>query len=250
MSYDIAGFISRQGNFDIFKAKSPVHISVVPLRQNFDLMLNNVNLEHSLAIAPRDRITASQDFRYLDKRMADFAERLSNDNVVAYIEAQYFGGNGAQSAIVWQDGMMIFAHPDNGVVARVPGRIGPINSALRLLDASADGARDEFEAVGLSACRHNMDWLLADIARSSRRGETMHRIDFSEREWFDANFAGAHFVSPNFRGALLLNANFRNTILDGAIFDEHTTLPDGSNWTPETDMARFTDPNHLFFWQP
>ena len=25
-------------------------------------------------------------------------------------------------------------------------------------------------------------------------------------------------------------------------------LPDGSQWTPETDMARFTDPEHPDYW--
>ncbi|MCI0708858.1 MAG: pentapeptide repeat-containing protein [Chloroflexi bacterium] len=250
MSYDIAGFISRQGNFDTFKAKSRIHIAVLPLRQGFDLMLNNVNLEHALGVTAEGRTQASHDFWHLDKKMADFAERLSNDNAVAYIEAQYFGGNGSQSAIVWQDGMMIFAHPDNGVVARVPGRLGPINSALRLLDARTEAGNDEFETVGLGAFRHNDDWLMADIARSNRRGEKLYRVDFSQMEWFDTDFFGAHFIEPNFCGALLLNANFRNAILERATFDEHTTLPDGSNWTPDTDMNRFTDPDHPFFWEP
>jgi len=27
-------------------------------------------------------------------------------------------------------------------------------------------------------------------------------------------------------------------------------LPDGSKWTPDTDMTRYTDPNHPDFWQP
>ena len=145
---------------------------------------------------------------------------------------------------------MIFAHPDNGMVARIPGRLGPINSALRLLDARTDGEQDEFNAVGLKACRHTMDWLLADIARSSRHREVLRRVDFSEREWFDVSFAGAHFVEPDFRGAMLLNADFCNAVLVQPTFDEHTTLPDGSNWTPDTDIERFTDPNHPFFWQP
>jgi hypothetical protein len=250
MSYDIAAFISRQGNFDIFKSKSPVHISVIPLRQGLDLMLNNINLERSLGITPTEKVAASHDFRHLDRKTAVFAERLSNDNPVVYIEAQYFGGNGSQSAMVWQDGLMIFAHPDNGATARVPGRLGPINSALRLLDARPDSGKDEFAAVGLGRFRHNMDWLLADIARSSKWGDVLYQVDFSEMEWFDADFSGAHFVEPNFCGALLLNANFRNAILERPAFDEHTTLPDGSNWSPETDMYRFTDPNHPFFWEP
>jgi hypothetical protein len=30
--------------------------------------------------------------------------------------------------------------------------------------------------------------------------------------------------------------------------DEATILPDGSNWSEQTDMARFTDDGHAEFW--
>ena len=38
--------------------------------------------------------------------------------------------------------------------------------------------------------------------------------------------------------------------MDGAQFDEQTILPDGTNWTTQTVIARFTDPQHPYFWQP
>jgi hypothetical protein len=38
-------------------------------------------------------------------------------------------------------------------------------------------------------------------------------------------------------------------VLDGAAFSEETTLPDGTRWTPEADLARFTDPAHPHFWR-
>jgi hypothetical protein len=33
------------------------------------------------------------------------------------------------------------------------------------------------------------------------------------------------------------------------LFDENTTLPDGSKWAPEADMTRFTNPYHPKFWR-
>ena len=45
------------------------------------------------------------------------------------------------------------------------------------------------------------------------------------------------------QGADLLGAN-----LQGARFD-YTTLPDGTKWIPDTDMTRFTDPDHPDFWR-
>jgi hypothetical protein len=33
------------------------------------------------------------------------------------------------------------------------------------------------------------------------------------------------------------------------MLDETVTLPDGTNWTSDTDMMRFTDPAHPQFWR-
>jgi uncharacterized protein YjbI with pentapeptide repeats len=45
-------------------------------------------------------------------------------------------------------------------------------------------------------------------------------------------------------------ANLQGAILKRANLDEFTILPDGTKWTPDTDMARFTDPDHPDFWRP
>jgi hypothetical protein len=47
----------------------------------------------------------------------------------------------------------------------------------------------------------------------------------------------------------LSGANLQGADLTGAKFDENTTLPDGTKWTPDTDMTRFTDPEHPEFWR-
>jgi hypothetical protein len=61
----------------------------------------------------------------------------------------------------------------------------------------------------------------------------------------EANLKGAILAGTHLKGAILAKAN-----LQGAEFNKHATLPDGTKWTPDTDMARFTDPNHPDFWQP
>jgi hypothetical protein len=61
----------------------------------------------------------------------------------------------------------------------------------------------------------------------------------------------------------LLEANLLNANLTDAKFDETTVLPDAvweyvtqtdinitGYWTPDTDMSRFTDPEHPDFWDP
>jgi hypothetical protein len=59
-----------------------------------------------------------------------------------------------------------------------------------------------------------------------------------------ANLQGACMWGANLQGASLLAAN-----LQGAYFNKDTTLPDGTKWTPDTDMARFRDPNHPDSWR-
>jgi len=44
-------------------------------------------------------------------------------------------------------------------------------------------------------------------------------------------------------------SNLQGATLDGATFDQTTTLPDKTLWTPDTDMTRFTDPDHPQFWR-
>ena len=60
----------------------------------------------------------------------------------------------------------------------------------------------------------------------------------------DANLQGANLTRANLKGADLFSAN-----LQGAEF-KHATLPDGTRWTPHTDMARFTNPKHPDYWRP
>lgn len=78
------------------------------------------------------------------------AMRLSHAGAVAYVETEYFGGIGTQTAAVWDCG-----------VQRMPlttADAGVINAALHLLGVRPDAATDEFAAVGFDRVRSNDDW--------------------------------------------------------------------------------------------
>ena len=64
-----------------------------------------------------------------------------------------------------------------------------------------------------------------------------------------ANLKGASLIGANLKGASLGDANLEGAELENTIFDEDTTLPDDTKWTPETDMERFADPTHPEFWR-
>lgn len=71
---------------------------------------------------------------------------------VAYVEADFFGGVGTQTAATWQDGAVVMAPEQrNGP--------GPINEALHFLGVVPDSGQDEFAAVNLSRFRHTDDWI-------------------------------------------------------------------------------------------
>jgi hypothetical protein len=53
----------------------------------------------------------------------------------------------------------------------------------------------------------------------------------------------------NLQGANLSYANLQGAVLEDAELNETTILPDGTQWTPDTDLKRFTDPKHPNFWR-
>jgi hypothetical protein len=73
----------------------------------------------------------------------------SHRGLLAYLEAEYFGGVGTQSAAVWKE----------GTILEKSAAADAINGALRLLGVSADPDKDEFDTVGLGRHRHTEDWI-------------------------------------------------------------------------------------------
>lgn len=79
-----------------------------------------------------------------------------------------------------------------------------------------------------------------------------------------ANLTGAYLAGANFEGTKLRGARLVGADLTDARFNEQTILPDSNwlgkdangnsifdkFWIPDTDMTRYTNPNHPDFWQP
>lgn len=116
--------------------------------------------------------------------------------------------------------------------------------------------------------------ILANFSRTKGEfcdfeGANMQRTNHSEVRWGAVSFRNAQLVSGRFqhaqfencdlRGANLRNGNFTDARFTVCKFDESTILPDSElfegelvikYWTPETDMTRYTNPEHPDFWQP
>jgi hypothetical protein len=97
--------------------------------------------------------------------MEALAEASSPGAMLAYVETEYFGGTGGQSAVAFADGRQVFAP------ARSKGASGPINGALRAIGVQRIGSQDEFDTIGLGA-RRTMDDYSAEGPRRQRGAAT------------------------------------------------------------------------------
>jgi hypothetical protein len=92
----------------------------------------------------------------LPEQLADVLRDVSAEGVVAYVEAEFFGGQGSQASMVFERGSLVFSP----VVASTPFRDGAFNQALRHFGVTVEpGAPDEFASVGLGRRRLTRDWL-------------------------------------------------------------------------------------------
>jgi len=82
------------------------------------------------------------------------------------------------------------------------------------------------------------------------QGTNLYEANLREVDLTMVNLQGANLWGANLQGAVLIGANLQGARLGRATFDENTTLPDDTKWMPDTDMARFTDPDHPDFWRP
>jgi hypothetical protein len=80
--------------------------------------------------------------------------QLSARSRVAYVEAEYFGGVGAQVAAVFESGQLILGP----LFEKSATSKGPISRALEALGVQAAAGLDEFDTVGLGRHRITRDW--------------------------------------------------------------------------------------------
>jgi len=91
-----------------------------------------------------------EPFEKLSPGVEQWAQRISFAARIAYIEAEFFGGDGGQSAVVWSGSSRVI-QPIHSQDA--------INQALCFLGVRIDNAHDEFDAIGLGQHRNTHDWI-------------------------------------------------------------------------------------------
>lgn len=89
---------------------------------------------------------------------------------LAYVETEYFGGTGGQSAMAFVDGREAMA------AQRSRGGGGPINQALRAIGV-VRGANDEFDTVGLGERRSMSDYEPEGLVRLRGAAPARHELE-------------------------------------------------------------------------
>lgn len=91
----------------------------------------------------------SADFWGLTHALAALASESATHSAIAYIETDYFGGSGTQSAMVWMPGIAA------GTAHHGPGAI---NEALTALGLKPHPPLDAFDTLGLGEVRSTAEF--------------------------------------------------------------------------------------------
>jgi hypothetical protein len=155
MAHIINGFVAR--------FRTPLNdargarLGICPLQQEFGFLpVSRVLIEGD------NESSELPYFRELTKGLQNWAVSESLFYPIAYVETEYFGGDGEQAAAVWEAGQITFGP----LRTRTPEDTSPlldgaINQALRMLGVVRVEAIDEFAALGLGRYRNNEDWIAA-----------------------------------------------------------------------------------------
>jgi len=135
MTHHISGFIGPEDKLTV-QTKKLKNAKIIPLVQGFAFM-------------PLGDELYAEVYKHNPKPMLWLAKRLGMDSI-AWVETDYFGGAGEQSAITWINGKKHRYRPQQG---------RPIDDAMNALGVVCEGDNDEFDTLGLGKYRTNDAWL-------------------------------------------------------------------------------------------
>lgn len=157
LRYELAALIATADELAPLVAGRP-QARLVPLHQDLALVPVTRALLGALDGAG-EPLPPETGFRIWSPGVLALLVEGSGAGPVAYVEADYHGRDGRQTAAVWLHGHAVYGPEILGHSEPFPDTGGgPIGEALRRLGACAVGRRDEFVAVGLGRCRRTEDW--------------------------------------------------------------------------------------------
>jgi hypothetical protein len=158
MHYELSAIVSTPQVLELISAQhrcarlvplDTANLALIPVTEDLVLELDG----------QRIRVSPETGFCQLSIGIQRLLITASARGPIAYLEADYFGREGYQTAAVWHSGMTIYGPRILGRNESFPaGGNSPICGALRQLGVVAVGHRDEFVLAGLGRCRRTVDW--------------------------------------------------------------------------------------------
>ena len=147
MGYYLHAFICKHADTNIFtdnfdKAKKieiGQGLSLIPMTEELFDQINNFVVSNSV-----------DKFDYLTDNIETKILQLIDDKKFAYVEAEYFGGEGGQITIIWSNYKResFFEYGQEC-----------INRVLKDFGTKSKIGNDEFDTLGLGRHRNTIDWI-------------------------------------------------------------------------------------------
>ncbi len=121
-----------------------IHAELIVLQQGFSMILVIDDLFDDITELVNNKkvLNFEEYFYYFNSSINEFLESESKSCKIAYIETDYFGGNGTQSAMLYEKGKVV-----------IEPRKNAINHVLKELGVVRSKSKDEFESVELEKYR-------------------------------------------------------------------------------------------------
>lgn len=111
-------------------------------------------------------------------------------------------------------------------------------------NTTAINAANELKALGYlyDGTLNRQSFFKANLSGTDLRNAQLTGANLSS-----ANLSNVDLSGADLRATKLTKANLVGCTLDNTKLNEKTMLPDGNYWSTQTDMRRYTDPNHPNF---
>ncbi|PIA77436.1 hypothetical protein BFR04_08285 [Gaetbulibacter sp. 4G1] len=147
MGYTLKAYLGKEENLipilEKYSQSQKVHLNngifMIPMT---DELFDQINeMKHSSGIST---------FEFLTENIEQKTIQVIENRELAYVESEFFGGQGGHIGIIWKNGKRDFlTESDKSSMNKILKRLG-VNRTL---------LKDEFENVGLDKNRHTEDWI-------------------------------------------------------------------------------------------
>ena len=146
MGYSLQTFVGKYDDLEIL-IESYDSAAIKRLEQDLCLILLTEDLFNQ--INKHISSNSIKSFEYLTENLEREILKTIKGKMIAYMEADYFGGQGGQSGVIWKNGKRIsyLENDDNA-----------INSILKTFGVISIKGKDEFDTLEFGLLKSDRSW--------------------------------------------------------------------------------------------